>query len=736
MQTGTEARVPGPGDRLSSGSSGGDVQPNRSLDDEDSTRGAMPESPTGASAPVAERPMTIDPAPDTGTATPPSLAWVLESISDAFVALDREWRFTYVNARAEQLLQRPFASVQGKKTREVLPDFVDTRFHTECRRAETTGRPVHFEAFFAPRRTWVGVSVYPSADGLTIYFQDITERKRTEAALQASERRYRSLVASSAQVIFAANARGEVDDLPSWCALTGQSPEEVRGFGWMEAIVLEDRERTRSAWEHAIARGERCEVLYRVRTADGAQRHLFHRTVPILDERGDVVEWVGTCADITERKHADEWRAFLSDASRMLGSSLDVRTTLSNIARLSIQSLADYAIVYLLGPDGSVRATEAVHADTTRASTLRRLVAEYPVDTQGEHPLANVLRTGQSGVRARVTDDELARLSEDEIHLALMRELQVCSGLNLALVARGRTLGALALRRSDPARAFSASDLAWAEELASRAAQALDNAVLYQDAEQARREAELARLEAERMRRAAEGANLAKSEFLAVMSHELRTPLNAIGGYADLLEMGVRGPVNHAQQEDLRRIKRSGSHLLGLINEILSFARIEAGRVQLHLRAVSVLEPMLGAEALVMPQARSRGLRLERLPAPPGLALHGDSDKVQQILVNLLTNAVKFTAPGGSITLTARRDGGHVELRVSDTGRGIPDDKLEWIFEPFVQVDARLAREHEGVGLGLAISRDLARAMGGDLIVSSVLGQGSTFELRLPIAEG
>jgi PAS domain S-box-containing protein len=711
------------------------VQPNGSVEEGERREDAARDPQVAATAPVLEAESAIATSPDVGVITPRSLAWVLESISDAFVALDRDWRFTYVNARAEQLLQRPFAAVQGRKTRDVLPDFVNTRFHTECRRAEESGRPVHFEEYFAPRGTWVGVNVYPSTDGLTIYFQDITERKRTEAALTASERRYRSLVASSAQVIFAANARGEVDDLPSWRALTGQSRDEVRGTGWMEAIVEEDRDRTRTAWQNAIARGDRCEVLYRVRTADGAQRHLFHRTVPIVDDRGEVVEWVGTCADITERKLADEWRAFLADASRMLGSSLDVRTTLANLARLSIRSLADYAIVYLLGPDGSVQATEAVHGDPVRAAALDRLVSEYPLDTRGQHPLALVLRTGQSGLRARITDDELRQLSVDDVQLRLMRELQVCSGLNLALVARGRTLGALALRRSDPARAFTDGDLTWAEELASRAAQALDNALLYQDAELARREAEAARLEAERMRRAAEGANLAKSEFLAVMSHELRTPLNAIGGYADLLEMGVRGPVNLAQQEDLRRIKRSGSHLLGLLNEILSFARIEAGRVQLDLRAVPVLEPMLGAEALVMPQARSRGLRLERLPSPTGLALHGDADKVQQILLNLLTNAVKFTAPGGTITLAARRDGGHVALRVSDTGRGIPEDKLEWIFEPFVQVDARLSREHEGVGLGLAISRDLARAMGGDLVVSSVVGEGSTFELRLPVAE-
>jgi signal transduction histidine kinase len=222
------------------------------------------------------------------------------------------------------------------------------------------------------------------------------------------------------------------------------------------------------------------------------------------------------------------------------------------------------------------------------------------------------------------------------------------------------------------------------------------------------------------------------------MSHELRTPLNAIGGYAELLEMGVRGPVNDAQRLDLGRIQHSQRHLLGLINEVLNYARVEGGAVRYATADVSVASVLASVEPLVRPQLEAKGLTLRALPAPRGLAVHADEDKVRQILLNLLSNAVKFTDRGGCVTLETIDDpeAGRVRFRVVDTGIGIPPDKLDVIFDPFVQVNASLTRTQEGAGLGLAISRDLARGMGGELTVESAPGQGSTFTLSLPPAIG
>jgi signal transduction histidine kinase len=247
-----------------------------------------------------------------------------------------------------------------------------------------------------------------------------------------------------------------------------------------------------------------------------------------------------------------------------------------------------------------------------------------------------------------------------------------------------------------------------------------------------RQQVERLLVESEAARAEAEEANHAKARFLATMSHELRTPLNAIAGYAELLQMGVRGELSDAQRDFLGRIQQSQRHLLGLINEVLHFARLETGTVHFQIDGVPIQATLAAAEALVAPQARAKGLTLKLAECPAALFAQADAEKVRQILVNLLSNAVKFTPAGGRVDVVAERRGSDVAIEVRDTGIGIPPEEITTIFEPFVQVHSDLTRPYEGTGLGLAISRDLARAMGGDLTVDSRPGTGSTFLLLLP----
>ncbi len=236
----------------------------------------------------------------------------------------------------------------------------------------------------------------------------------------------------------------------------------------------------------------------------------------------------------------------------------------------------------------------------------------------------------------------------------------------------------------------------------------------------------------EEARGEADAANRAKGEFLSVMSHELRTPLNAIGGYAELLEMGIRGPVTPAQRVDLVRIQLSQKHLLGLVNEVLNYTKLETGTVEYHIEDVPVREAFEAAQALVLPQARAKELEVVAGATERMLSVRADADKLRQILVNLLSNAVKFTRPGGRINLDCARTGDTICFQVRDTGVGIPEDKIAAVFEPFVQVRSDLTRTEEGTGLGLAISRQLAHGMGGNLVVESTPGVGSVFILKLP----
>ncbi|HSJ26195.1 MAG TPA: ATP-binding protein [Longimicrobiales bacterium] len=248
---------------------------------------------------------------------------------------------------------------------------------------------------------------------------------------------------------------------------------------------------------------------------------------------------------------------------------------------------------------------------------------------------------------------------------------------------------------------------------------------LLQESEQARRDAEAARAEAE-------AANRAKSDFLASMSHELRTPLNAIGGYADLIDMEIHGPVTDEQRAALQRIAMNQRHLLTLINDILSFAKLEAGRVEFEIRPLQAAALLDSVEPLVAPLANSQDIAYSVTACDPALWLHGDEERVRQILLNLVTNAIKFTPAGGFVALTCTGDGERIHIHVQDNGVGIAEDKQDRIFDPFTQADRRLDHPQAGVGLGLAISRDLARGMGGDLGVVSKPAAGSTFTLTLP----
>lgn len=247
-----------------------------------------------------------------------------------------------------------------------------------------------------------------------------------------------------------------------------------------------------------------------------------------------------------------------------------------------------------------------------------------------------------------------------------------------------------------------------------------------------RREAHERAIDAARRLAEVEAANRAKSQFLASMSHELRTPLNAIGGYAELIEMGLGGLVTPQQREYLSRIRTSQQHLLRIINDLLNYSRIEAGRLVYEKEPVEVTQVLDNVLGMVAPQAASRGIALERGDCADHVVAVGDRVKMEQIVLNLLSNALKFTPRGGQVISSCGNAGDKVFITVRDNGPGIPSDAIDQIFEPFVQLGRSLSSGHEGAGLGLAISRDLARAMQGDITVESVPGEGAAFTLTMP----
>ena len=589
--------------------------------------------------------------------------------------------------------------------------------------------------------------------------------------------------------------------------------------------------------------------------------------------------------------------AFVADASRELGGSLDPDEAIRHVGGLAVPLLADWTFIDLLTEDGRVQRLPGAHADPAFEDELRALVHHYPYDARSAFCVPRVLRSGEPEIVEEVGDHWLSAAAASEEHLRLLRLLGMGSYLVVPMRVADRVIGALSLVARQPGR-YGLAELETAEELAARAALALENARLYAAEHRARRAAELAmnrvarlqsvtaalsstqtpaetaavivcqgveavgaaagmvalvsddaarlqmvrasgladdaierlsplatsargpmaqalrtgeatvlavaelrsrhpdldadivpsawgsiavlplildgrplgalgfafrvvremaaddrafmvtlaqqcaqafervRLnESERVaREEAERANKSKTEFLAMLSHELRTPLTTVGGYAELLEMGVHGPITSAQRDSIERIRRAQTHIAGVLSNVLSFVRAESGRLLIRTGEVEMSQLLGDVRVFVEPLFRVKHLTLEMSEGRSGGTAWGDREKVQQILINLLSNAAKFSPVNGTVAVDWGLAGSRVTVRVRDGGPGISDSDLPRIFEPFYRGSAVCVQEVAGTGLGLAISRDLARLMDGDLTVASVPGAGATFTLTLPAA--
>jgi signal transduction histidine kinase len=424
--------------------------------------------------------------------------------------------------------------------------------------------------------------------------------------------------------------------------------------------------------------------------------------------------------DIDARRRHDEHLRFLAEASTLLSSSLDYETTLSNVAELAVPALASSCVIDLVGEDSQLERVATVFDSDELSRLVGELRQRNPITAETRHPALQVLETGESIFYSEIGPDELPTVVDDRPDsLALARRLNPTSCVFVALRARGRTLGVMSLSTTGTRRRFDDQDRVLIEELAQRVAMAVDNARLH-DAER-------------RARAEAEAANQAKSDFLAIMSHELRTPLTAVVGYTELLSDEVVGPVNETQRDHLARVRASSEHLLMLIEDILSYARIEAGRERVHIEEFGLAALLEQAAVIIRPLAEKKAIEFTLAGHDSRTVMRSDPQKVRQIIINLLANAVKFTATGG-VRLSARVYDDRVAFEVADTGPGIAREHLDRVFDAFWQVDQRMTRKAGGTGLGLSVARQLARLLGGDVSVRSTIGEGSLFIVDLPVA--
>ena len=645
-------------------------------------------------------------APPVQVTAATSASLVLAASPDGIIAFDRECRYTVWNAAMERLSGIPAADALGRVAFELFP-FLSETGEDRCFREALAGKTVSsmdrpftipetaksgfYEARYAPLRSATGEVV----GGVGIV-RDVTARVLDEAeAVRLAEAEATARAAAEAQAW--ADEAVRLHALVLDCITEGVSvsdeegviiytnPAEDRMFGYEPGELVGQHVTVQNTYppeENARIVGE---VIAQLK-AKGAWEGEFdnvrkdgtlfvtHARITALEVAGRTY-WVCVQADVTERRRADRALQESEARFRLLADTAPVKIWLADT-----ENRGTYFNRRWLEFTGRELEAELGFgwAEGVHPEDLPRAVAYCGECFAARKPFTMEFRLRRAdGVYRWVLDTGVPHFADD-----------------------GTFLGYIG----------SCVDITDRHEAETTLRQAKETA---------------------------EAANRTKSEFLSTMSHELRTPLNAVAGYVDLMELGVHGPLTDAQREDLGRIKRSGQYLLALINDVLNMARLDAGQVELHVEDTRLDAALGDLETLMAPQLSAKGIAftaagagLDAAGAP--LLVRADPERLQQVLLNLLSNAVKYTPAGGRIAVTCEADAQTVRIHVADTGRGIPADQLERIFEPFVQVDRHLTQaSQQGVGLGLAISRNLARRMGGDLTAESVRGQGSTFTLTL-----
>jgi PAS domain S-box-containing protein len=667
---------------------------------------------------------------------------IINSSLDGILAYDRGLRYTAWNPAMERLTGVPASAVVGQSIEEVSPflneagEIANIRSALSGREVIASNRPFkapekgpqgYFDGHYSPLRAEDGEIV----GGLAI-IRDVTERMASE---RESRRRQKQL-GEAQQIARLGSWEWDIaNNVVHWSEalhrIYGTTPGSVTLTyeGFLERVHARDRARVAAEIEKAYREGGVFGFDHEIVRPDGTVRAIHARGETITDETGSAVRMIGTGQDITERRRVEERTrqlaaeqaaraeaeasasrmAFLADASTMLASSLDHSATISSAAKLMLPDLGDYCMVDLRDSEGRVRRVAVNGANPLDDILVDRLRRQAPAPDASIHPIITALQTGEPQVLVRQPPAKEGSARETA-QRALMDQLGGRACMVIPFGARDRVLGAITLVRTTEQKAYTSDDLVLATEVARRVGVAVDNALLYGEAQE---------------------ANRAKASFLAVMSHELRTPLNAILGYSDLLDANIGGNLTDVQHNYVVRTQASARHLLGLIEEILTYARVEAGREQIRIEPTDARDVARAASALLEVDAAAKSIEIAvQLPAR-AVAMETDAGKLRQILVNLLSNAVKFSK-GGRIVLDVTEEPATIQFAIADQGAGIAPEHLPKIFDPFWQVDNEMTRRAGGTGLGLSVTQRLVQLLGGDISVQSEVGAGSTFTVRIP----
>jgi PAS domain S-box-containing protein len=578
------------------------------------------------------------------------------------------------------------------------------------------------------KRVWLSINAHPlfrpgtdERVGVVSSFFDITqqrevaeERTRLLALAKAGEEQFRTLADTMPVLAWYAEPDGYIPWYNKrWHEYTGKPLDEQAGWKWESVHDPADLPRVVAKWKASLASGVPFDDQFRLLGKDGVFRWFLTRVEPLRDETGRIVRWFGTNVDIDEQKRAEHWLRILAEAAFVLAPATELRTRLENVARLVVPSLGDWSAIFSTDDAGAAQVVAVAHADAAEEPALRALLSTRATARWG---LDTVLRTGKPVVWGR--EPETNAPVDGSRDPTGDGRLHPNSSIVVPLKVTGRNFGALMLAATTTRKVHSSEERVLVEELGRRVALAIDTARLLEVTQ--------------RERQRAEEANRAKDEFLSVASHELRTPLNAILGWARLLSAG--SVPEDRREHALRVIERNAVAQVQLVEDILDVSRIITGKLRLEIGPTDVAQVVDAATDVVRPAAAAKGVRLHVVVDPDATMMMADAARLQQVIWNLLANAVKFTPAGGDVRVHVRREGGRIELVVADSGQGIDPTFAPHLFEPFRQADGSSTRAHGGLGLGLAIVKHVVELHGGRVGARSEgPRKGATFTVQIPV---
>ncbi len=561
--------------------------------------------------------------------------------------------------------------------------------------------------------------------------------------IEAERRRYRELFEFAPDGYLVSDMEGTIQEANSAAAALFQARQGFLSGAPLSLFLAEEEQKDFDLHLARLRQGDTAmaqDWQIRMQRQKGGTFPVAVAVAVVRDRQGRPCSLRWLLRDISERQREDEERAqlrireqvaraeaegvrrleFLASASSMLAASLDYETTLTSQARLAVPFLADWCFVYVTDEDVPVRQNIVVHADPSKAALSYRLQRSLGRDSELPPSVAGALESGKSAIVHEISRVWPVTEGDDQQRLALQEGFEFKSAIVVPLIARGRTLGAMVFVVGESGRRYGATDLTLAEDLAGRSALAVDNARLYRQ------------VVIERDR--AEKASRAKDEFVAILSHELRNPLMPILGWARVFKNQPALMKDNVLSEGVKSLERNAQTVARLVEDCLDLARISARKITLERELLDLNEIADASVEAVRQRAEEKGLKLVMELAPGGLWLLGDRTRLSQAVMNLLTNAIRYTDSGGLVSVRCCRAEAEAEIEVKDTGIGVAGDFLEHIFEPFRQATNEWLTTESGLGLGLAIVKQIVQTHGGRILAESRgRGYGSTFRLRLPL---